>query len=324
MFDILSIIPSRKRRSTSGWTTFNCVCCAHLGHKPDRRGRAGIKFDGPHTWSYNCFNCNYKCGHTNGKSISQKTRQMLQWCGVDIEQIQRWNLQSLENRDILETLVSAPEYKAIRFERRTLPDGAERLDAKNSSHSKWLFYLRSRGLSTSDGEFYVTPHDVGRNADRIIIPYTYRGTLVGHTSRYCDNKTPKYINNQQSGYVFGIDMQQHDWNVAIVVEGIFDALSIRGLAVMHNTISPEQYNTLLHLQRQIIVVPDRDAAGYTLAQRALECGWSVSYPEWGVGIKDVNDAVVRYGRIPTLLSILQSATTSRIKIEMQRRKLGVA
>ena len=38
-------------------------------------------------------------------------------------------------------------------------------------------------------------------------------------------------------------------------------------------------------------------------------------------IKDVNDAVVRYGKLPTLLSILQSATMSKIKIEIQRKKI---
>jgi hypothetical protein len=38
-------------------------------------------------------------------------------------------------------------------------------------------------------------------------------------------------------------------------------------------------------------------------------------------IKDVNDAVVRYGKLATLLSILQNATMSKIKIEIQRKKI---
>lgn len=322
MFDILSIIPSKKRRTPSGWTTFNCVCCVHLGHKPDRRSRAGIKYDGAHTWSYNCFNCNFRCGHTTGKTISQKTRQLLQWCGIDLEQIQRWNLQSLENRDILEILLANHQPTTVKFAQRPLPEGSERLDEKNALHRRWIIYLKKRGLTTDDGDFYVTPRAAGRNNNRIIIPYTQRGVIVGHTSRYCDDRLPKYINDGQPGYVFGVDMQQPDWSVAIVVEGIFDALSIRGLAVMHNTVSPEQQRTIAALGRQIIVVPDRDSAGYTLAQRALEFGWSVSYPQWDSSIKDVNDAVIRYGRVPTLLSILQSATTSRVKVELQRRKLG--
>jgi hypothetical protein len=50
-------------------------------------------------------------------------------------------------------------------------------------------------------------------------------------------------------------------------------------------------------------------------------GFQVSIPNWDIDVKDANDAVVKYGKLPTLLSILQNATSSKIKIEMQRRKL---
>jgi hypothetical protein len=53
----------------------------------------------------------------------------------------------------------------------------------------------------------------------------------------------------------------------------------------------------------------------------MELGYSVSIPSWHDEIKDVNDAVIKYGKFPTLLSILQSATTSKIKIEMQRKNI---
>jgi DNA primase len=76
------------------------------------------------------------------------------------------------------------------------------------------------------------------------------------------------------------------------------------------------------LNRQIIVVPDRDATGLKLCDKALELGYQVSLPDWEAGIKDVNDAIKKYGRLPTLLSILQSATNSKIKLEIQRKKIG--
>ena len=65
-----------------------------------------------------------------------------------------------------------------------------------------------------------------------------------------------------------------------------------------------------------------DKSGLEACDRALELGYSVSIPHWDDDIKDTNDAVKRYGKVPTLLSILQSATTSRVKIEIQRKKLG--
>jgi DNA primase len=159
-------------------------------------------------------------------------------------------------------------------------------------------------------------------ANRVIIPYTYKNKIVGHTSRFLDNKIPKYLNEQQAGYVFNIDMQKPEWQVCIVTEGIFDALSIDGVAVMHDEINSDQALLLSTLNKQIIVVPDRDKTGLKMCDRALELGYQVSLPVWEADIKDVNDAVVRYGKLPTLLSILQSATNSKIKIEMQRKKIA--
>jgi DNA primase len=157
--------------------------------------------------------------------------------------------------------------------------------------------------------------------NRIIVPYTYRNKIVGYTSRFLDNKTPKYINEQQPGYVFNIDIQKSDWQVCIVTEGIFDALSIDGVAVMHDDISQEQIQLLSTLNKQIIVVPDRDQTGLKICERALELGYQISLPDWDVNVKDVNDAVVKYGKLATIISILQSATSSKIKIEMQRKKI---
>jgi DNA primase len=167
----------------------------------------------------------------------------------------------------------------------------------------------------------ITPNEVGRQGNRIIIPYTYQNKIVGHTSRFLDNKTPKYINEQQQGYVFGIDFQKPEYEVCILVEGIFDALSINGCALTHNTINNDQVELLSQLNRKIIFVPDRDKTGLATCDRALELGYSVSIPNWESDIKDVNDAVVKYGKLATLLSILQNATTSKVKIEIQRRKL---
>jgi DNA primase len=105
-----------------------------------------------------------------------------------------------------------------------------------------------------------------------------------------------------------------------VVEGIFDALSLNACALTHDTISDEQAEILRRLNRKIIVVPDLDKTGLTICDRAIELGFHVSIPDWENGIKDANDAVVKYGKLPTLLSILKNATNSKIKLEMTRKK----
>lgn len=319
MFDILQIIPGRKKLTQSGWHSFNAICCQYRGHKPDKRGRGGIRMDGTN-WSMHCFNCGFKCGFILGKSITKNTKQLLTWSGVDQQQIQRWNLESLQHKDLLSYTQLKKEKKKIKFKEHKLPD-AELIDINNPLHKVYVDYVQSRNINVNDYPFMITPNETGRQGNRIIIPYTYQNKIVGHTSRFLDNKTPKYINEQQPGYVFGIDFQKSDYEVCILVEGIFDALSINGCALTHNTINEEQAELLSQLNRKIIFVPDRDKTGLETCNRALELGYSVSIPNWDTDVKDVNDAVVKYGKLPTLLSILQSATTSKVKIEIQRRKL---
>ena len=320
MFDILSIIPGKKRLTHGGWHSFNAICCHHRGHKADSRKRGGIKFDGQSNWSYHCFNCGFKSGFILGKSITKNTRSLLSWCGIDELQIGKWNLESLQQKDLLD--FSKPKQKLkIKFKDHALPDNAVLINKESASHKVFVEYLNKRGIYTSEYPFMVTPNDLGRMANRIIIPYTFKDKIVGHTSRFLDGRTPKYLNEQQPGYVFGYDFQKPDWQICILVEGIFDAISINGCALMHNEISETQAQLLSSLNRKIILVPDRDSAGLELCTRALELGYSVSIPHWDKDIKDVNDAVVRYGRLATLLSILESATMSKIKIELRKKQI---
>jgi hypothetical protein len=323
MFEILTIVPGKKKLTQSGWHGFNAVCCHHRGHKADKRGRAGLRIDGPN-WSMHCFNCGFKCGFTLGKSITQNTRNFLQWCGIEETQIQRWSLESLQKKDILD-FIKPKNNDIITFSYRALPDDCESLNISNPKHFKYIEYLEKRGIHYDSYPFKVTPIGTGRvgsrKEHRIIIPYFYKSKIVGNTSRFLDNKSPKYYNVQQPGYVFNIDKQSPSWSVCILTEGIFDALSIDGLALMHNDISSDQAKLISTLNRPVILVPDRDITGLKLCNRALELGYKVSIPNWDSDIKDVNDAVVRYGKLPTLLSILQYATSNRVKIEIQRRKL---
>ena len=282
--------------------------------------RGGIKFDGQTNWSMHCFNCGYKCNFTLGRTISQKTRQLLVWCGIDDVDIQRWSLESLQQKDMID--FSKPRVKVkIKFKDHTLPLG-ELLDKNNPQHKVFVDYVQRRGISIDEYPFLITPDEPGRMGNRVVIPYTYKNKIVGHTSRFLDDRTPKYLNEQQPGYVFNIDIQKSDWSVCILTEGIFDALAIDGVAVMHDDISNEQAQLLSTLNKTIIVVPDRDKTGLKLCDRALELGYQVSLPDWDTSVKDTNDAVRKYGKLPTLLSILQSATNSKIKVELRKKQIG--
>lgn len=322
MFDILTIIPGRKKTTAKGWISFNAPCCHHRGHRPDKRMRGGIKMDEDDNWSYHCFNCDFKCRFTLGKSLSKNLRLLLGYCGVSDELITKYNFESLQQKDLIDYVKVKRKKLKVTFKETELPENAILIDENNEEHRKFADYIRDRGLSVKDYPFMITPNDEGRNSNRIIIPYTMDGKIVGHISRYLDNRIPKYIKEQQVGYVFGLDLQKPEYEVCVVVEGIFDALSINGCALTHDTISDEQAELLRRLNRKIIIVPDLDKTGMLICDRALELGFHVSIPSWSEEIKDTNDAIRKYGKVATLLSILQTATNNKIKLEMMRKKIA--
>jgi len=199
-----------------------------------------------------------------------------------------------------------------------LPAGLELISRQD--HPDHWQYLVDRAIDPSAYPYMVDSGKVIR--PRVVIPFTHNQQIVGNTSRFLDDRKPKYLNDMQPGYVFGGDLQHKAWQYAIVVEGIFDALAINGLAVMHNDINDKQVQLIKNLERQVIVVPDQDEAGLKLVDRAIELGWAVSIPSWPEGVKDVNDAVVKLGKIATLLIILQAKETSKIKIEIRKKQLA--
>lgn len=320
--DILTIVPGKKRNTSGGWYAFNAVCCHHRGHKPDKRMRAGIIFgDSPDHWTYSCFNCGFKCGVSPGKQYSKNTRSLLQWSGIDGTQIDRWSFQNFSNKSIYDVGEGYSKPVVITFDKKSLPEDSVLLNMDDPLHQEYVDYLVGRGLNPDDFTYYVSPNSTReRDRKRIIIPYYYHGEIVGYTSRYYEGGGPKYISEQQRGYVFNYDNQPKQGNTCILVEGQFDAISIGGCAYLGSNISDEQVKLISKLNREIIVVPDRDKAGMSICPSALELGYKVSIPEWSSEIKDVNEAVARYGRLPTLLSILEAATSSKITIEMIRKK----
>jgi hypothetical protein len=313
VIDILSYLPAKRKQTSSGWVSFNAPCCIHNNENQDRRQRGGIKVN-DQGWSYHCFNCGFTASFVLGRNLSFKARKLLGWLNVDRNEIERINLESLKHRNIEGILNDRQQVlqhlQGIEFEDCDLPADTQPLNELSTQ------YLGERCIPTDYPLFYKTMPRPG-----IVIPFTHNGQVVGHTTRFLDDRTPKYIQDIQHGYVFGTDLQQDSWQHVLIMEGVFDALSIGGLAVLHAEINDAQVRLIRSLQREVTVVPDHDEAGMKLVDRALELGWAVSMPNWPTDVKDVNDAVRQYGKAATMLSIFESRNTSRIKIEMAKKNL---
>ena len=337
---VKQILPGkRKTNSTSGWISFNGPCCQHNGESADTRGRGGLVMNPDGGVSYHCFNCSYKASYVPGRHLTYKFRKLLTWLGADEGTVKRLVIDAIRIKDLVapEQLVEIVEQEEIKFKARPLPKEAQ-------TYEQWgMFYLLQAenpqvinvpadfGLAVEythgrkiDNKytFYWTPDTQHNMNKRVIIPFTWRNEIIGYTSRTFDDKVkPKYHNSHEPNYVFNVDQQHKDAKFVIVVEGPFDAMAVDGVAILGNECSEIQADIIDSLGREVIVVPDADKAGAKLVDKALEYGWSISMPIWQETCKDVSEAVVKYGKLFVIKSILSAKQSNKLKIELMKRKI---
>ena len=120
--------------------------------------------------------------------------------------------------------------------------------------------------------------------------------------------------------MYNVDAQKEDQKYIFVTEGPFDALSIDGVALLTNNISEQQYRIIQGLGHEVIVIPDQDEAGIQLINKSIEYGWSVAFPNWEDDVKDVADAVMKYGKLFVMMDAIKTAQTGSIKLNVAKQK----
>lgn len=324
---VRTLIPVNWKSSPSGWISGNCPLCTHNGQtRPDTRGRGGFHFDGE-KFQYNCFNCNFKTGWSAGHKITPRFKMMCSHFGASESDIQRLQLELLKEADVAELLLKQQKKDApiiIDWKEASLPEDTQSIcnykGEVTPEFIKAVEYLHDRGFDVTDPRFMYSPSSVpGRMKNRFIIPFTYKGKIVGYTARWIGN-TPdgmtKYFNQSpKNNFVYGLDRQTSDKNVVIVTEGQLDAIVTDGVAIGSNNINDDQANIIDSLQKRVILLADADSAGLKAINTAIERGWSVSFPEWE-DCKDAADALKKYGRLYTVRSILDSAIDNATKIKV--------
>lgn len=318
---VQAALPSNRKATSGGWVSFNAPCCVHRGEGVDKRKRGGVLFTDT-GFTYSCFNCGFKAGWQPGKLLSKNTKDLFHWMGMPDDDINKLILETLREKDAIPVAskVLSFELKDIALPDECLPvmtwidEGCEDEKLLNI-----VEYILGRGLTLTDYNWYWS--SATGYTDRVFIPYYYQGKVVGWNGRKIRDGAPKYLKTAQNGYVFNLDAQTNDRAFVLVMEGEFDAISIGGVAIMSNNPNATQCARINALAREVIVVPDRDQAGAMMLGAAIENGWRVSLPPWEDDIKDVNDAVKRYGKVYTLASILHYKESNKIKIELHKKKL---
>jgi hypothetical protein len=327
---IKSVIPANWRKTPSGWISGNCPMCNKRGHNPDKRRRGGIILSDD-KFSYNCFNCGFKTGWTQGHSrrISGRLQELLETFGVDPAQIQRVNFELLkeqEEANIAQQFIQTdkPREVSINWKPMALPPDAKvfyEVDTNELNKKEMdqfvaaVEYVHKRGVDFYSNWMWSKYKHF---ANRVILPFYYQGQTVGYTARWIgetpNKETPKYYLKSPNHFVYNLDAQKNH-KYTIVTEGQFDALLVGGVAMQGNTPSMTQCDIIDKLGTEIIVVPDADRAGMELVKTAIKRGWNVSFPPWE-DCKDAADAVQKYGRLFTVRSIIESTESNSTKIQL--------
>jgi hypothetical protein len=251
ILDILDAAGSGVRHGRDGEITICCPFCVGRGESTDTRYRLGVNTV---KGLASCFNCGWKCA-----GVLAIARELCTVYGLPFRYAMPAAAPVVQEEEKEELLPVGlhQDYEAL-----CGPKDAVRAEVKQ--------YLSSRGITPSEAKkFKLGFAGAGPMGYRVLIPVFGRGGLVygcvGRAIR--PTMKPKYLNTE------GIKLL---WNahkpapVAVLTEGIFDALrvngategntSIRAVAKLGGSLTSIQLDQLKRFG-QVSILPDRDQAG---------------------------------------------------------------
>lgn len=329
-----TLVPSFWRRSSTGWVSGNCQLCVDNGEpRPDTKGRGGFNFidDG---FIYHCFNCGFSTGWAPGAHIGSKVKQLWKSLGASDADVHRMIIELMrenESRSLIDMRIKKPSVTkvTIDWDEMPLPQNSVAMSEFSdfdNPNQHWLdvaTYLADRGFDPSDGFYYSTEKIPAKMNYRAILPYYHKDKVVGYSARIIpgiDNKQPKYFAKHPHDFIYNLDSQDDERQFVIVTEGELNAKMIDGISTSGNEISDVQCQIINQLNKKVILIPDRGKSGMKAVNTAISQGWAVSFPPWDSHIDDVNDATKEYGKLATMKTIVDFATSNKTKIKVIARQ----
>lgn len=304
-------IPSIANRANSGgWFPVLCQVCNDHGQKGPRA--AFLFTDGGDGMSYHCFNCEFKTSYSPHKdrSFSNNFKKLARHFHIPLNDCNDVLLRYLGSEEEQQ----AEEQKLIDYEPKTItmPPRFYQMteDPDDLVANCAIDYLRDERMIdwTQHKWFLAEPN--GKDKDqwfgRLIIPVYKDNRLIYYAGRDLTDSMPrKYKNCEQArdNVLYGFDRLMENTDAPLyVMEGIFDAMLVKGVAMFGRTMTEGQIYWLNRSRRPKVVIPDKFGDGHELAEQALSLGWSVTTPDIG-DEKDVTDAVKKYGMLYTLKTL---------------------
>ena len=322
---IYDLLPADKKQRSNGWIYFNCPSCYHTENS-DSKKRGNILFtdDG---FVYQCFNCKFKTGFHLGLSLNKKNLQWLDDLGATSEQIKTLKKMIKEYNDQCND--ESSEQKIVYRPRtiRKIPEMYESINEslKNKVDSPTLTKVMNYIVQRNPHLLEWTDLMWAEGQNHFLIPCYEFGEVVGYTLRSLnDYAKNKYIHYTPEGYVHNFDSLLKERKYNILCEGDLDALAVDGIGILSSEFTPERLKRILTYNngQELIVCPDRDKAGAKLIKQILDedLPFSVSFPNWSRGIKDVEEATRKYGRLYTIYTIIGMREKDKQKIRFEAMK----
>lgn len=319
---IINLLPPHKMKK-SGEYVFNCPTCYRTESRSDTKKRGHLSIDGD-GFVYHCFNCHFATGWTIGQGISKNMKTFLSDLGCDFRQIR-------EVRNIINKLNNTDGYTPqVKVEKRIFRDIPSDYKSilqsyKDGESSNTFTRIYDYLMTRNPRLLYYTNLMWKEGDEAFLIPCYENNKIVGYSLRSIhDSSKNKYIHFIPSGYIFNYDTLFDDKKYIILAEGALDALCVDGISFLTNSFPDDKLKRLYQVMgnKEIIVVPDQDNGGKLFVNELLKKNikFSVSFPSWGCGIKDIEEATRKYGRLWVVDDILKHKESDKLKIQIKNKK----
>lgn len=308
--------------SQKGWQAVRChVCNDHT-----RKGlRGAFKFEKGIT-DYKCWNCGHKSRYDPevNEYYSKNMLITLEAFGIPDDEYKEIILQSPAWKNGGNTKKNEDDKKIVSIEPKpiTVPEHFYYLkDADDEDYVAAAAneYLGERGIDPNSYPFMLSHKAANPRLHkwlgRVIIPIYKNNNLIYYMGRALYDAEKKYetpaLPKERILYGFDKLFDYDDKSPLFVIEGWFDAFAIDGVAVLGNIITEAQRLWLDKSPREKIYIPDRFGSGRRAAEQALSFGWSISTPDLGWNAKDMDDAVLKYGKMFVIKEIMDKKTSDK-------------
>lgn len=296
-FDIISRAGLSSQAAT-GFYPIHCPICNKQGKKT-----GGFKFETDKI-VYNCFRskCDASTVFEVGNPVPRKFKALMEAIHVDIP-IEFRMKKSSEFKKSTASL-DANLYKQHYFNQIEKPKEWKPLKKSDSFYR----YFLERRIDPS-GFFKISSGDYKGN---VAIPLYYYDRIISFqiATKY------KYISFQEGNTNTLAIHSGIIRNPTILVEGVLDALCFpNAVGIMKAKISPEQAYFLR--DKDVILFPDKGAGG-SFMKMMKAYGWKMVVPPWR-DVKDLNDCVVKYGKLITARMIREHIYTDPMKAAVAYR-----